>query len=385
MKRTMKAMVSILLVFSITFLSSGVAFAGGGLQGDSELRFNSNGEFTILQFADCQDDALPRKAMIMLMERALDDVEPDLVVFTGDNCGVLSTKITSRIAIKALLKPVAQRGIAFTFVFGNHDAEKVSKEFQLSVYQGIDGCLAFDDDPSIYGCANHNLEIKSNDGSETVFNLWMIDSNMYDDVNGGYDWVHTDQIDWYKAKSQQLENENSGKVPSFVFQHICVPETYNLLLEAPEGTTQEVRNYNGKNYIMELNPEMAQGTLREWPCPSKTNAGEFDAFVERGDVLGIVTGHDHVNSFIGTYMGIDLIQTQGIGFQTYGDEQRGYRVITLKENNPWGYESYTKTFADVFGEGLEADFIYKVYGSEVGFLVYAIVEYVKNLISRLVF
>ncbi len=345
-----------------------VAFSAGAWTTDSTpaLQFGSDGKFTVLQFADTQDDAVPRRAMLMLMEAAIAEVKPDLIVLTGDNTGVTDTKLASKLAIQAMLKPIVKSGIPFTMVFGNHDAEHVIKEFQLDVYQQYTSCLAVDAVPALTGCATHNLEIKSHDGTHTAFNLWMMDSNMYDEVNDSYDYVHTDQLNWYKDTEAQLKQANGGiTVPSIVFQHICVPEIYEVLKDAPAGYTQLTEMYNGVPKLKEVNPAMGSGVVGEWPCPPFINGGEFNTFVETGDVVGIVTGHDHVNSFVAAYRGIDFIQTQGIGFQTYGSELRGYRVITLNESNAENpYDTYTKTFFDTYGSDTAGQFMSDYYGSE---------------------
>ncbi len=363
MKKTYRRALSALLATALVFLAASPAYAASN---DECLRFNQDGKFTIVQFADCQDDPLPRKAMILMMEKALDDIKPDLVVFTGDNIagGGSPGKILTYASIKAVLNPVVSRGIPFAAVFGNHDHESnVSKEDQLKMYQSFDGCLAYDADPGLYGCATYSLPILASGSDKTAFNLWMFDSNEYDEVNGGYDWVRDDQVQWYKDASSALEAQNNAKVPSMAFQHIPAPEIYELLAEVPEGTEGANTRF-GKTWALELNPERAQGVIGEWPCPSNTVSGQFEAFVERGDVLGLVTGHDHVNDFVGTYRGIDMLQSPGAGFQTYGDENRGCRVIVLDENDPWNYETRTPSFYELFGDGPEAEMAYTVLGSE---------------------
>ena len=329
-------------------------------ESETKLAFNKDGSFKILVFADCQDDMVPRKAMIMEMEKALDELKPDLVVFTGDNQQGLITPLMVYSAIKAIIEPVKERGIPFSFTFGNHDAETISRDLQLKMYQSFDGCVTYDAAPEIEGVGNCNLPIYASDGSDKVrFNLWMIDSNMYDDVNGGYDYVHQDQLDWYVKTGNDIAAANGGaKVPSMVFQHIPVQEIYSLLLPGEE----ERFGYKVK---LELNKDLAQGRLGEWPCPPNYNSGQLKTMSEQGDVLAIVTGHDHVNSFKGSCMGIDFLQTAGIGFQTYGDELRGCRLITLSEENPWEYETQTYDFAHFFGTDAYARYVYLYYGSEV--------------------
>jgi len=387
LKRKLKAILSILIILAFVFTSVSPAYA---VQSSAKiLKFNQNGKFTIVQFADCQDDILPRKAMIIMMERALDSAKPDLVVFTGDNItgGGCPGKLLTNLAIRAVLAPVVKRGIPFAVVFGNHDGESgVSKEDQLKMYQKIKGCLAYDAVPSLYGCANYNLPILSSDGSKDAFNLWLFDSNEYDKVNGGYDWVHDDQVQWYKDTSVSLAQANGGLVPSLAFQHICAPETFNLLKQVPQGTANSGDHF-GKTYAFELDPSMAQGHLGEWPCPSNTASNQFQAFVDRGDVLGLVSGHDHVNDFVGTYKGVDIIQSPGTGLQTYNDRAVvGCRVIVLDENNSWHYQTETPSFADYFGTGTSADFAYSFMGSEfaaflpvVSDAIFALLEYFPAL------
>ncbi len=363
MKRFYRPAISTLLVLFFIFTAASPAYASITLK--NTLKFNNDGKFKIVQFADCQDDALPRQAMIKMMAAALDAEKPDLVVFTGDNItgGGSSGKFLTNASIKALLRPVVSRGIRFAVVFGNHDGESgVSKEDQLKIYQSLPGCLAYDANPDLYGCATYNLPIKSSNGSKDAFNLWLFDSNEY--ANSGYDWVHDDQVDWYKNTSSALESANSGLVPSLAFQHICPPEIYQLLKEVPPETDGSSDRF-GKTWALELNLSKAQGHIGEWPCPSDTVSGQFQAFVDRGDVLGLVSGHDHVNDFVGTYKGVDIIQSPGTGLQTYNDRAVvGCRVIVLDENDPWNYQTYTPSFNDYFGCGPYSDFAFSFLGSE---------------------
>ena len=124
------------------------------------------------------------------------------------------------------------KGVPFTFVFGNHDDESaptVTKEEMLKKYQSYDGCLAYDTDPSLHGCATHNLPILSSDGKKVAYNLWMFDSGDYvfyeNGKRRGYDCVRADQLAWYKAESATLKAANGGEaVPSLAFQHIIPQE-----------------------------------------------------------------------------------------------------------------------------------------------------------------
>ncbi len=264
-------------------------------------------------------------------------------------------------------------GIPVAVVFGNHDAETtVTKEEQMAIYSTYDCCIGFDEGDGIYGCGNYNVPIYSSaNNSKLAYNLWMIDSNMYDyDENGeskGYDYVHQDQIDWYVNTANELKAQNNGvSVPSLMFQHIIVPEIFDALLEVEAGTEGAIKK-GDKYYI--LNPEntVPGGVLHENPCPSNTNGGQFAAVKNQGDVVAMIFGHDHVNSFVVNHQGVDLIATPGASFSSYGDEGRGARVIDLDERDLSTYSTDVVTYNELY-DGNEAQTLrMKMYGSENSF------------------
>ena len=121
-------------------------------------------------------------------------------------------------------------------------------------------------------------------------------------------------------------------------------------------------NDGRKSYI--LNPDMvdAGGFMRESPAIPDINTGEFDAIAEKGDVMAMFVGHDHINSFVGHYQNVDLVYTPGSGFNVYGPGvERAVRVIELNENQPHAYESHTLSYEELFGKKVSnpvKDFFY---------------------------
>ena len=66
-------------------------------------------------------------------------------------------------------------------------------------------------------------------------------------------------------------------------------------------------------------------------------------------MLGVFVGHDHNNSFVANYKGIDLGYTQGAGFNVYGPGyKRGVRILDINENGT--YETRTSTFSELCGK-----------------------------------
>ena len=108
-------------------------------------------------------------------------------------------------------------------------------------------------------------------------------------------------------------------------------------------------------------PEGIEGSLHEAPCPPNYNNGQFAAFVQQGDVLATVSGHDHTNGFVIAHQGVDIINTPGVGFSSYNDETVGSRVFVIDENAPEDYETYVLGYFDVYGDDEVALYRYQAY------------------------
>mgnify|MGYP003749493827 FL=1 len=311
---------------------------------------------------------------------------PDLIVLTGDNFGGYYAKSGIKPLDRILVKQAIDNymsifeayGIPVAMVYGNHDAEStIGKREQMEIYNSYSNSISHDEVNSprnSYG--TYNIPIyESKKSNKIAFNIWMIDSNMYDEVNGGYDHVYQEQIDWYVNKSNALKEANGGvPVPSLMFQHIIVPEIFDALLEVPAGTPGAIGK-NGKSYV--LNPENTKsGVLHEGPCPPTFNNGQFDAVLGQGDVLAMAFGHDHVNSFVVEHKGIDLIATPGVNFQSYGDRGRGVRLFTLDKSDLSTYEQELITYDDLYDNEVDA-LRFTMYGSENGVpnMILAAVQY----------
>lgn len=329
---------------------------------EKELQFH-NGKFKILILSDVQDTDTPQKETTALVEAALDSTNPDLVVLLGDNTagwwkGVDEAK--TRAAVDAVAKPLDSRGIPFALVFGNHDheglcndengmTEEEAKQFLLSCYQKYETCLAVAGE-DLTGLCNYNLPIQSSDGQKIAYNLWFMDSNPYtpESEGGGYGYVHPDQIAWYEETAAALKTQNGGEtVPAMLFQHIIVPEVYDMLSEVERGTAGAVRGSGiWKDKYYTVSDAVYQGALNEGPCPPNKNGGQFDSWLQTGDIVAAFFGHDHVNDFAGVYKGIHLIATPAVTFYSYGNH-RGVRTITLDETDTSTFTSEILTFEDL--------------------------------------
>ena len=341
----MKKIISILLVISMMLSLSLTVFAAG--TEETVLRFRKDGTFKILVLADVQDVYPIDDAMMAFLNESLDYVKPDLVVFDGDN--IMTEDVR---AYEQLLYPLTERDIPFTLVFGNHDPERenFTAEQQLAEYQKYEGCLAYDADPALHGCGNHNLLIYSSKGNDIAFNLWMFDSGSSLRENGewlGYDWVRADQIEWYNNTRDAITEANGGKlVYSIAFQHIIPKEAVEVLFYESDVSLGELTyNFNdGGVYSFIPKIDKFDGYIFEKSCCGNGSDGQWDAMKAGGDVLAVVVGHDHANSFVADIDGIDLVQTPGATYHSYYNNMlQGARVIELDEGDLDSYYTYELT------------------------------------------
>lgn len=344
----MKRFVSIVLALVLVFSACAISASAYDLV---PLKFDKNGEFKIMHLTDCQDKYPAIETMLKFIDAALKEYQPDIVVLGGDN--TTGPKQTKEQAIEELCNVFVENKTYFTLVFGNHDREQeVENDELLPMYQryGKGYCLAVDEVPALHGTGTHNLSVMSSDATKIKFNLWMFDSGShYIDEEGndlGYDCVREDQIEWYKAKSKALKALTGDLVPSLAFQHIVVGEVFDALFhESAVDLGAVTPKANGKIYSPFPKTENIQeGFLFEFPCPSEQNFGQFQAMVDQGDVLAIFSGHDHINTYTTELDGIKIINTPGATYNSYGNEiTRGMRMITVKESDPWNFETEVVT------------------------------------------
>ncbi len=322
-----------------------------------------NDTFKIMQIADTQEGKRVSPDTIDLITAALDKEKPDLVVYSGDQIWRKSSFRGNRDAVKKVLceltKPVRDRKIPFTVCFGNHDRQVgLSNDEQFEIYKELD-CFVGESEKDIDGAANHVIEIYN--GKELLFLLYLIDSHSSLEI--GYDCVHQNQIDWYRKTRDAYEQKHGHLIPSVVIQHIPLCEVFELLNEVKKGTKGAVRGFRthaNRFYILNGDKVNVNGFMKESPADPQENSGEFSAFKEKGEVLGVYFGHDHNNSFNGKVDGIDLGYTQGAGFHVYGPgKDRGVRIIELKNDST--FNTYDLRFRDIVGNKVKEPLKYAMF------------------------
>lgn len=322
-----------------------LCFVPGVVVGDylrPVLRFNSEGQFKILQVADmhfaqgahsaCYDVASSHHCSDLnttyFIERLLAVEKPDLVVFTGDNIDGSATDAMK--SMDQAFSPVIAAKIPWAAVLGNHDQEsnlprakvmeyltKMEHSMSEMLNPSMESLLGKSVDRrapiEVHGFGNYYLQVfgglDSDSSNSSLLNLYLFDSGDYSKFNtvGGYDWVRASQLLWFetlaaKLKSESLANTVSGQqppppvTPALAYFHIPTPE-YNAAFTSPS---------------------MLVGEKQEATCSASVNSGLFTSLVESGDVKATFVGHDHVNDYCGNHLGIHLCYGGGIGYHTYG-------------------------------------------------------------------
>lgn len=386
----MKKIIALILSAALLIALAAIPGSAAG-KDEAVLKFKEDGTFRIMQFTDTQDGPALKSATAMFLRDSIETYKPDLIVLTGDNIsgGSCTTVTLAEAAIARFMTIFEDYGAPVAAVFGNHDSECLAnREMQMEMYEKYDcfiGCAGED----LTGCGTYNLPILSSDGSKVAYNIWMFDSLTYNEESdatipgtfptypendlGGYACVHKDQIDWYVKTSNELKAENGGEpVPSLLFQHIVVPEIFDALDKNEAG-----------EWIL---PEGAEGVMNETPCPPQYSNGQFDAALAQGDVKAMFFGHDHKNTYKVNHKGIDLVNTPGSGFGSYGDENRGVRIIDLDESDLSTYETELVTWRNFYDadNNPKYEYLYTYSGNEFEFTeqFVAFFKYVVEVIKE---
>jgi hypothetical protein len=328
------------------------------------VHFRADGTFKVLHICDTQDNQYPRPAMILFLDRLIEQEDPDFIIFGGDQTyDTAHWSFSTKKALDWQIAPLLKHDVPFDAVLGNHDSPSLFSVFRDITWGNYnDYTNSLTDDPAwwLHGSGTHNTPVYSADGSQVLYNFWLIDGGDYDyfatiwsNIFGGnssvYDYVHDDQIEWIKTRDRYLTDQNEGvPVPSMAVQHMIAPDIYEYLVEAPADAEDDYRWFDGKKYLAQFKDDAVYtGLLQETPCPPDHPNGEVAALSEIG-VKAILTGHDHVNNFITNIKGVDFLQTGSVGYNAYGnDNVRGCRVIELNTADLSTYTTRTVLYSDI--------------------------------------
>ena len=128
-----------------------------------------------------------------------------------------------------------------------------------------------------------------------------------------------------------------------MFQHIVPAEVAKQVMFTVKGDLGDLgsTDFNDGTSATYL-PNIfgfEEGWMFEQACPSPDNEGQWDAIVERGDVLGVFFGHDHINTYVANVNGVDAVNVPGSTYNSYYDMTcQGAMLLTIDENDTSTYE-----------------------------------------------
>lgn len=264
------------------------------------LHVNSNGKFKILQVSDlhlstgtgiCRDAVPPSRGdkcsadprTLSYLNAVFESEKPDLVVLSGDQVNGETAPDAQSVVFKFAAICISHK-IPFATIFGNHDDEgSLTREALMQLTHGLPYSLSEAGPPDIDGVGNYYIEVLGvGKSAHSAITLYMLDTHSYSPDERqfrGYDWIKKNQIDWFRATSQDLKrsSKHTGYAHhhmDMAFIHIPLPEYRNTAEFATPQT----------------------GSYLEAPTAPGFNSGFRDALVAEG-VLAVSCGHDHVNDY----------------------------------------------------------------------------------------
>ncbi len=368
----MKKLISLFLAVLMMIGCCSIAFAedaaATGSKEETTLKFNENGKFKIMQINDTQDTDKMNKRTEDFIRKAVAQEKPDLVVIPGDVCNDIFIGANAK-RVKQSLRNLAsllnELQVPFAYTPGNHDHDKddmVSTLEQMQVFNEFEYNVW--DETKTNDPGTYNIPVMSSDGSHMALNVYMIDSQNKSGLANGYTGPNPETVEWYKAKSDELKAANGGKVvPSLVFQHVPVSEIYQCLTKTDvKHANDAIFSLNDNNWYLVNNDKLFTDATRmkkndnyvgEAPCSEIENAAgnEYEAWLEKGDVIGAFFAHDHVNHFVmKTDKDILLGYNGGTGFAAYGRaDKRSIRIYELDENDVANYTIDSVYYCDITG------------------------------------
>lgn len=288
---------------------------------ENTLKFNTQGQFKIAQFTDIHWDNNSENCpkVAASIKHVLETEKPDVAILTGDVVTV-APAVEGWLAIAKIFE---EAKTPWAVILGNHDAETgITRPAIFDTIANLPYFIGEKGPEDLYGAGNYVLPVYNNEGKKVSAALYCIDSNDYPEkrIYGHYDWIHFNQIEWYRNTSKKYTIANNNvPIPSLAFIHIPTHE-YNNIVGMP--TTVGIKG--------------------EGIASSDINSGFFASLIEMGDVMGVFCGHDHDNDYIGIEKEIALAFGRRSGMDTYGKLEIGARIILLYEGER-KFDSWIRT------------------------------------------
>ncbi len=278
------------------------------------LNFTETGRFRVLVLSDADIN----EYTVSALEAIVKSEKPQLVIFDGDVSSGMTTKAELEEYVKKLTLPLEENEIPWAVVFGEQDTDGgLDALSQTEVYSSFAHCVTKAECTSD-GAVSAFLPIypagEVTSASVPALGIWtlgqtamlseyegVLSEELFDrrvEEGSDYGFVPASHIAFFTENGKVLERETGGALRTVIVTHTPTEEFSAVA----------------------LNPEKTQlfGEIGEDISSSPINSGLFAAALADGNVLGIFCGHDHLNSFVGKYCGIELGYSASIGYDGYG-------------------------------------------------------------------
>ncbi|KAH8832657.1 Metallo-dependent phosphatase-like protein [Flagelloscypha sp. PMI_526] len=355
--------------------------------------FSRDGKYKIMQIADlhfsvdqgeCRDVTIPDcvhsdNRTSTLISHILDQEEPDLVIFSGDQLNGQGFSWHPRSVLAKFAKALTERKrpIPWAAVFGNHDDEsgREKKAEQVELMRALPYSLIERGPEDVHGEGNYVLKVKSADASKThLLTLYFLDSGSYSQgiLNfwgifqpTEYDWIRESQINWFLQESSTIKpiqrpfspdtakdlghswnrrdvhphyqlrdqvtpgDSRLAKPNALVFFHIPLPESYSKADSHPQtGRPLDVGTHGLEG---PGNAKKSDGFFEKAILQAKESAHAAQS--RRLEVKAIGNGHSHVTDNCRRVKGIWLCFGGGGSYSGYGKTgfDRRYRIYEISD------------------------------------------------------
>lgn len=362
-------------------------------------------QFTDLHFSNeslCGYSNDKEQRTINFMQQMVNETNPDMIVLTGDSLFGRSA-LTGMIVLdnlKRLISIMESLERPWMFVYGNHDSEELTEgsskkelhEYLLScnskyLIYGNEYSEPNTDDYRDVRYGVYSVEIRDLDSKELTGAYFVFDNGYYDARISSYNSVSDGQINWYRKRVAELQNEYNGEgvIPSLVFSHIQVPEVYNAYVSAyvkknPNDAAFATKYADGifsegeHEFVIYQDVSQISGDS-DWvemikigaPQVNKTNL--YDVMVELGSTKAVFNGHCHNYYFQVKSNGIIFAFATQTGFapaeSINWDPRMGY-VYNFDSNlNLVKSTVVNEDEKDVLGEGLAIKYMDAINGDKI--------------------
>lgn len=313
-------------------------------------------DFKILNLTDTQlaseewaEGHKNRAILVNTVTQLVKDVDPDLITVTGDLAWAGEIEAYDGLAdlLDSFERPWAP-------VWGNHDNQGGPEKIEALVerYLAHPFCIYEKGDPAI---GNGNYVIAIEEEGRVVEGVIMMDSHdrmPYVNAEGKEEeaWakIIPGQIEWYRAQVEMLNS--LGCRDTTVMMHIPIyayREAWNAAYKAEKDPVSIAPEQGADPSNWNEGYEGSFGVRYEGICSYPADEGMMDVIVDLGSTKHVVSGHDHVNSFVIPYRGVKLIYGLKTGAGCYWKpELNGGTVLRVTEN---GVEELWHQYVDVSG------------------------------------